>query len=338
MTYLAPPIERRLTPAELRQREDRWEGLVSSSQQRWDTPRELLDAAVRRAIGRGATRWERAHAGMSNETYFASAGADDLVVRVARTSEPHFEQERWAIARARERGVPAPEVLLVAHERTAAALLSICVQRRLTGVPLGTVARRRGRADLVLERLLREAGRILASIHTISVEGFGPLDGSGHGTLATWGAFLVGRLDGTSGPGVPEVERACALLDDHRAFVDSVSAHLLHFDYEPAHLLVDEATTQISGVVDFEDCKGGDPAYEFAQWDVIHDAYAPVAALTAGYLELVAETADFERRRLLSELHRRVREVLRGSLPPAEVSAALRRLDATSDALAAYQG
>lgn len=72
--------------------------------------------------------------------------------------------------------------------------------------------------------------------------------------------------------------------------------------------------------------------------DVIHDAYASVAALAAGYLELAPATADFERRRLLSELHRRVREILRGSLPPAEVSAALRRLDATSDALAAYQG
>jgi len=131
----------------------------------------------------------------------------------------------------------------------------------------------------------------------------------------------------------PEVKRALAVLEEDRAFLADTPARLLHFDFEPSHLLVDERSGEITGVIDFESAKSGDPAYDFAQWDVIHDAYAPVGALIRGYAESLALVPDFARRRLLSEIHYRARELVSGTRPSALIAAARARLDLAVNAL-----
>jgi aminoglycoside phosphotransferase (APT) family kinase protein len=325
--------ERRLSADELRQAEAAWEERVRAAQSAWRTPRAALDATVRRAVGLAPTRLERLHSGQSNETYACTAGAESLIVRAGREGTARFERERWAIEAARGRGVPTPEVLLVTEREIDGELVSFCVERFLPGLPLGRLARRRGRDDPLVARALRHAGEQLAAIHEVTTRGFGSLRADGTAPLSDWPAFLNERMGPIPESAPEEVIRALHVLDDYAGQLE-VMPRLLHFDFEPSHLLVNEATGAITGVIDLEDAKSGDPAYEFAQWDAIHDAYAPVAMLALGYADRAGASAAFELRRLLSEVHFRARQIVQRSVPAPMIPAALRRLALALDAVA----
>ena len=323
-----------MSAAEFRSREEAWLAKVATTQSAWTTGRAALDAIVRRAMpDPGPISCHRIHAGVSNETYVCDVTRERVVVRIARGTEPRFAQERWAIEMARSRGVPAPEILLIVHEPSDAGVMSFCVERHLPGIALGALARRRGPDDGLVTAALRSAGRLLAAIHDVPARGYGPLDATGTGALLSWTEFLD-RNHGTLQAGQPpEVERALLALAAERAFLTATPSRLLHFDFEPGHILLDEGTGEITGILDLEEAHGGDPAYDFAQWDVFHDVYAPVDPLVLGYLEHGGHALEFARRRLLSEIHMRVRELVRGSVPPQFIGDARTRLARALEAL-----
>jgi aminoglycoside phosphotransferase (APT) family kinase protein len=180
---------------------------------------------------------------------------------------------------------------------------------------------------------VRHAGALLAAIHEVRTRGFGALEAGGSAPLPDWAAFLAERFGPVPVEALPEVTRALAALATHDPLLRATDPRLLHFDFEPSHLLVDERTGEITGVIDLEEAKSGDPAYEFAQWDVIHDAYAPVAQLALGYAERSMLTPEFELRRLLSEIHFRAGELAHASVPSALIPAARHRLTLALDAL-----
>ncbi len=211
-------------------------------------------------------------------------------------------------------------------------ILAVSVEEFLPGTPLGRLARDRGRQDQIVGRAVRNAGAVLAAIHEVRTTGFGRLRADGTAPLSDWPVFLAERFGAMPADPFPEITAALTALEAETAALRSIEPRLLHFDFEPSHLLVDEGTGGITGVIDMEEAISGDPTYEFAQWDVIHDAYAPVDELARGYAERAPLTPDFERRRLLSEIHFRARELAHGSLPDALVPISRRRL---SDALAA---
>ncbi len=325
--------DRRMSDEEFRLVEDKWVADVARVQSAWQTPRGRLEAIVGRISSDPPVAWERIHGGLSGEAHVCVVGDARLVIRVARMGVPHFEQERWAIAAARGRGVPAPEVLLVAHEDIDGQIVSFCVERFIAGTPLGALARRRGRDDAFVAAAARRAGAILGTLHEVPTAGYGELRADGRGPLKTWRAFLDERL-GPVAPGQPpEVDRALRMLDEHRDLLDATVSRLVHFDYEPGHILVDESIGEVTGILDFEDAKAGDIAYDFAQWDVVHSGYAPVEQLARGYFARVPPTGEFARRRLLGEIHYRARQLVRGVPPPGVVAGARRRLDLAIDAL-----
>jgi len=312
---------------ELAAREEMWEGLVTTAQAVWETPRSILDSIFARVLGTAPNSVVRISAGTSNETYFCSSGKTRLVVRVGRHGRPHFEQERWAIAAARAAGVPAPDVLLVTHERVDREITSFAVEQFVPGVPLGTLARSRGRVDAHVATALSHAGEVLAAIHSVRTRGFGVLNGDGTAPLVDWPSYLDERMGPVAARQPEEVKRALAVLEGHRGLV-ATEPRLLHFDFEPAHLLVDETTGRIAGVVDWEVVKSGDVSYDLAQWDVIHDAYAPVAPLFESYSATGKLPGDFDKRRLYSEIHYRAREIIQGAVPSAFVGDSRSRLAA----------
>ena len=332
------------------QRQDRlWHAEVARTQATWSTPESLIDAWVRRATGFPLAFAQRVLSGLSNEVYevtLASPAADVVFVRISHRGVPHFEQERWAIDRCRGACVPVPTILLLEHTEQQGEPVSVCVERKMEGIPLGRVTRTLGGDHPLSVHLLREAGTYLARIHTIPTDGHGPLDGNGRGPHATWdGAFLAfldrpeqrERLEraaaqptarSLSGPWTNLVRAAVAILEDHRTFMRGRPARLLHRDYEPWHILVHDpgdpsapgsATLTpisggrpvgITGVLDLESCRGGDPAEDLIQWHVIHDGYAPVAPVVAGYRAAGTWTADFERALRLCLLRSRLRRFM----------------------------
>lgn len=329
----AAASDRRISEAEFREREEAWYARVATKHAPWRTPPATLEALVRRATGTPPTSVERIEGGLSNEVYVCRSGGTGVVVRIARVREPHFEQERWAIEMARARGIPVPDVLLIVHEPHGDGVLSVCVERFVPGVSLGALARRRGPDHPVVAAATRQAGAVLARLHDVPTRGFGSLDSAGRGPLTEWAAVLAFRADAIPADAPPEIRRALAALEAGRPLLASAPARLLHFDYEPGHILVDRASGEIACVLDFEEARGGDPAYDLTQWDVFHDVYAPVAPLLAGYLEHAAVGPHFTERRLLSEIHYRVSELLRGSIPAQFVDHAHARLARALDAL-----
>jgi len=325
--------DRRMTREELLVTEAAWEDDVAAAQSAWHTPRAALDAIITRVAGARPRATERLHSGQSNETYLCRVGEKRLIARIGRESVAHFERERWAIEMARAHGVPTPEVLLVAEEELDGEIVSFCVERYLPGLSLGKLARQRGREDALVARAVRHAGVLLGAIHEVRTNGFGALQAGGTAPLPDWPAFLAERFGPLPADAPPEVTRALAVLASHDPLLRATDPRLLHFDFEPSHLLVDERTGEISGVIDLEEAKSGDPAYEFAQWDVIHDAYAPVAQLVLGYTERAKITPEFELRRLLSEIHFRARELAHASVPSVLIPAARQRLTRALNAL-----
>jgi fructosamine-3-kinase len=57
---------------------------------------------------------------------------------------------------------------------------------------------------------------------------------------------------------------------------------LVHGDFHPKHILVDE-DGNISGLVDFEACRGGDLIYDLAAWDYLQRDLFPLGWLLGGY-------------------------------------------------------
>jgi Ser/Thr protein kinase RdoA (MazF antagonist) len=186
----------------------------------------------------------------------------------------------------------------------------------------------RGANDPCSVALLREAGAVLARMHQIQTDGYGPLDGAGRGRWPTWDAFLLQLLDDRArreraervaralpggGALVATIEAATAALVAGRDVLEAQPARLVHHDYEPWHLFAEAPAAgraRITGVIDHEDCRGGDPAYDLAQWHVVHDVYAPVAPVVAGYRAAGGWTAGFETRLRLSLVHFRLRALL----------------------------
>jgi aminoglycoside phosphotransferase (APT) family kinase protein len=323
--------DRRIGAAEFRAREEAWLARVAATHAPWRLPRAKLEALVRRTTGSPILSFERIEGGLSNEVYVCRTTDAAVVVRIARVREPHFEQERWAIEQARSRGIPVPDVLLLAHEPDGDRVLSICVERFVPGTSLGSLARRRGRDDPLVAAIARQAGALLVRLHDAAVGGFGPLDGAGRGPFADWSSALALQVDAEQAKALPEIARGLEVLAARRAVFAAAPARLLHFDYEPGHILVDERTGEIVCVLDFEEVRGGDPAYDLAQWEVFHDVYAPFAPLLEGYLQSATLGPEFHERRLLGEIHYRVSELLRGHIPPPFVTAARHRLASAID-------
>jgi aminoglycoside phosphotransferase (APT) family kinase protein len=321
------------TESYLKRRDAGWHAKVAATQGAWQTPVTAIAGAVRRATGADLVRHERILAGLTNEVYAATAADDQaVIVRISHAAGPQFEQERWAIERCREAGVPVPEILALEHDvpvpdAAGEARVSICVERRLPGEPLGGIVRARGAGDPVSKALLREAGAVLARIHTIPTGGYGPLDGTGRGRWRSWDAFLLRPLEdptlrerverlkraAPNGDRVADaIDAAVGVLRDRRGVLRARPAFLVHHDYEPWHLFADATpgAAHLTGVIDHESCRGGDPAYDLAQWHVIHDVYAPVAPLVDGYRAAGGWTDGFDARLRLSLVHYRLRELL----------------------------
>jgi Ser/Thr protein kinase RdoA (MazF antagonist) len=321
------------TESYLKRRDAGWNAMVAAAQAAWQSPVAVIAGAVRRATGEDLVRHARVLAGLSNEVYAATAAdGQAVIVRISHAAGPQFEQERWAIERCREAGVPVPEILALEHGvavpgGAGAERVSICVERTLPGEPLGRIVRARGADDPVSIALLREAGEVLARLHTIPTGGYGPLDGTGHGRWPSWDAFLLGLLDASTtraraerlrrappdgGRVADAIEAAAGVLRARRGVLRAQPPRLVHHDYEPWHVFADPTpgAARIIGVIDHESCRGGDPAYDLAQWHVIHDAYAPVAPLVEGYRAAGGWTDGFDARLRLSLVHFRLRGLL----------------------------
>lgn len=200
---------------------------------------------------------------------------DNLVVKVRRAgSRSRYPTAAWASAHMRKAGIPAAEILW--HSREA------CVETRCPGRPVEAEPPTPQDLDAATR-----AGEVLRCLHTIEVGSFGQLDGHGigqHATIQGWFLSLAPRsvpgIDGIDLPGL--LKRTRFILEVGSGRLAPSPPRLLHGDWVGRHLFTDGQ--QITGVVDLESVRGGDPLTELAGWSLREPA-PMTEALLAGYFD-----------------------------------------------------
>ena len=206
--------------------------------------------------------------GWSGETFLAQAAGERTVVRIyARPSHrgPEAHDVDAALLRLVRGLVPVPEVLEVRRADPAAELPALLVTAFLPGM----------RADELLSgldpagraRLGERLGDLLADLGGMPMLTAGPfVDGD----------LRIGRFDGPGGDGLPEfvaahepmlahlsvqeLEGLREVAVDAQALLDTVGRHcLVHGDLNPKNLLVDPASLEVTGLLDWEFAHAGHP-------------------------------------------------------------------------------
>ena len=122
--------------------------------------------------------------GLTNYVFAVKAGKDRLVVRISDKPEKihFFFKEQWAVAKAKEKGVPVPEILEVGNEVIP---LPYMISKKIEGEE---ATHHRCRLNII-----KEMGKYSAIIHTIPTQGFGHLFDWSQNTLSkneTWNDYL----------------------------------------------------------------------------------------------------------------------------------------------------
>ncbi|QGN34025.1 phosphotransferase family protein [Microlunatus sp. Gsoil 973] len=228
------------------------------------TPRSIIESVIR-PFGGAVTRLVPLAGGGMNETYRAEmANGAQIVVRIARQPTPWFLDESHLMTRTRDVGVSTPEVLGIEHLDHEGELLSFSIQRFLPGRSLHDLVGELPVADL--ERLVQDAGEILARIHDV------PTDERGirHQLRMPAEATLAGitRLvaDTVGQEAAPVVERGAELLCQQIMTGSTPRFALAQGDFMPKNILV--ADMMISGVIDWEFAGPAPPAFDLARWEV----------------------------------------------------------------------
>lgn len=221
-----------------------------------------------------------AEAGSHSHVFAIRTTGNEYVLRIpkgrqgfcTRFVESHIDRsrwfdQRWATELARGLAIPAPRIIYSSRQDPGSSTRFV-VMERLPGIAINS-AYEQWHGCPYDEAAF---GEILRKLHSTPVAGAGPVDDFGHTHLPTWDVFLEAMADGAM--------RMClsrgsidSRLDEGlrrtwypllRKLVE-VEPRLLHLESLGfSNVLYDPATRRITGFLDYEDCIGGDPLFEFA--------------------------------------------------------------------------
>ncbi len=158
-------------------------------------------------------------------------------------------------------GTPVQRLATIAHGD------GICIESRLPGRPLDTSPSTTAATT---------AGRLLRHLHQLPAPGYGRLTEEGtrakHATLTDWLTDITGDDDLEN--------RILDRIHHHSRRLHCDAPRLLHGDWSPRHVLTEHH--QVTGIIDLESLRGGDPIADLAGWTL--EAPQPLTeALICGY-------------------------------------------------------
>jgi aminoglycoside phosphotransferase (APT) family kinase protein len=214
---------------------------------------------------------------------------DPLIVKT-RPDDPQgvLLEEAWAVSRARDTGVPVPEVVFSGSYKHEGKLVTVLVEDLAPGNAL-TEAQNTLSPEALIEAY-REMGRTLARLHEAQLGGFWKRQHTGGWDFNTWEAMMASTLKdrraehkllGGAGLSGDEAAKLFASIERYAAEFPCHSPALCHGDYLPEHVFFDR-TGQITGVIDFGFYFGGDPVSDLAVSKMDMEPWA-FDALLEGY-------------------------------------------------------
>jgi len=184
----------------------------------------------------------------------------------------YFHVESLAAKKAIDAGLPSYETLLI-YDLSSKNNISFQVIEKLDGINIKKYLEKKPNDD---SKMAYEMGRMMAKVHKIKVDGYGPFDnelakkgilkGIHYSLSLAVNAALDDNLDTLVSYDVFSREIADKIknLFLNNDLLISNEAVLLHNDFVDWNLLTDEE--QVSGIFDWDECVGGDPIEELACW------------------------------------------------------------------------
>lgn len=214
-------------------------------------------------------------------TFIATVDGHDVFVRIEDGPEQddYIAVESVVMERVSALGVPTPCVYATDATRSVAPFAWQILER----IAEPDLNRHFKAGTLVPSEVAARIGRLIATWQGVAVEGFGPFDVqhlASDGTLRGLHdnypsyyftcldahlAFLVERSFLTQ----PQAEAMHTAIDHHRALLDLRAPCLVHKDTALWNLLGTER--DVTAVIDWDDCVGGDPMDDLALLGCFHD-------------------------------------------------------------------
>jgi aminoglycoside phosphotransferase (APT) family kinase protein len=208
--------------------------------------------------------------GLTNFVFSARAGKEELVIRISEQREKinFFLKEQWAVARAKEKGIPVAEILEVGNDIIPRPYM---ISRRIEGEE---ATHNRDRFNII-----GEIGRYAAIIHTIPTQGFGHMFNWSQNTLSknnSWTEYLECEIKLTERLAIFEKHKmlpAKTITGIRKVYKQILkwnqSPCLHHGDLRLKNTLVNKEG-KIVAIIDWEECISAIPPY----WDLsiaLHD-------------------------------------------------------------------
>jgi Ser/Thr protein kinase RdoA (MazF antagonist) len=237
---------------------------------------------------------EAAGHGGTSDVFRVSRNGTTFYVRLAEGIGEDMAAEAWVHEELRRRGARVPEVVAVEPIREPLGRGALVVTE-MPGRPL-TAAH--GLSPDVLRRVVTRAGRDVAIIGQLRVEGFGFVSRDRSSSLAadlpTARALLLDpvpamldRLEpGALGRAL--ADRARSVIATYGSLLERAESRLAHGDFDATHIYVDR--DRYAGIIDFGEMRGAPPLFDAGHF-AAHAAQLEVPTLSS-LLEGYAEHAE----------------------------------------------
>ena len=279
-----------------------------------------IETIVRRIFPSASLVVERVAEGVSTWVYRITARSEIFYLRVLPEEGASFAPEVATHAQLRQRQVNVPEVI---YFECCNDLLqrSIMVTTAIKGQPVGQSA---SLPEEEREAILAEAGRDLACINSVLVEGFGWMQRESPETrqlgaqwptyrafvLEWWEADLLYLAKSTLT--TAEVTALECLILQYDSYLSSEGGRLAHGDFDPTHIYQERG--HYTGIIDFGEIRGTDRWYDLGHFHLRDGEQLPFrleAALVRGYGEIMTLPPDYEQRIRFTSLLINVRALAR---------------------------
>ncbi len=213
----------------------------------------------------------------------------------------YFHVESLASHIVKQSGVPSYDTFAI-HGLESVEDHSFQIIEKLPGIVLSKWLAQHPEDEY---KLLFESGKVMAKLHKIEVKGYGPFDnkkaveGKLEGLHSKFKNSVFASLDSNcqvlNQKGLLSAEQIAAIKNifNNSPVLDQSRSVLVHNDFADWNLLTDGEA--ITGVVDFDECVGGDPVLDIACWSTFFDS-SRLNKFLVGYWSVIEKPSDFEER------------------------------------------
>lgn len=232
-------------------------------------------------------RVERIPKGSSTYVYRAVTNTESYYLRFL-PEDASFATEVYVHRTLSDAGISVPKIIGWEHKNELTGL-SVMIETEVPGISVEDE-----RPKLNLQEIMRDAGRQLAHIHSITVDGFGWINKNYHDALKGekadfdeyFSEFLNGDLNTLQQYPFSRAERIriTELMMKAQAVLHVENAVLVHGDFDISHIF--HAAGRYSGIIDFGEVRGNSRLFDLATFIGFYQDRILYSYLLEGYGEV----------------------------------------------------